>query len=164
MQISCRATLAAIVSCYPATGVMAQTQQQATRFDLTHCWVASTTVIERAPAFRAQSLPQQGVTRANEPGGQFDNFATRCLGTIASIDGAPPEGRGFCEWAGTGEDRVFIRWTLEAGRGSGAFVGGTGRYRGISGEISFRPIAPIPTLEPGVIRTCLHNTGEFRLP
>jgi hypothetical protein len=59
---------------------------------------------------------------------------------------------------------VFVRWTYEDGRGSNAFVGGAGRYTGISGELSFRPIAPIPTLEPGVLRNCIHITGEFKLP
>lgn len=74
------------------------------------------------------------------------------------------EGRGYCEWAETGEDRLLIRWTVEAGRGSGALVGGVGRYRGISGEVSFQSIAPIPALEPGGVRVCNHLTGEFKLP
>lgn len=165
MHMPRQAVLAAVLSSSCLTGVAAQTQQQGTSFDVTHCYVADTIAIESPSAYRALSLHQRGVIRANEAGGQFDNFATRCVGAVASIGAAPLEGRGYCEWAGSGEDRVLIRWTVvAAGRGSGVFIGGTGRYKGISGEISFQQIAPTPTLEPGIVRACLHNTGQFKLP
>lgn len=155
--------IAALCCCF-ATGAAAQGQQQGTRFDVTHCYVGEASLIESATAYRVQGLQQRGVTRANEPGGPFDNAATRCVGTLASVGGASPEGRGYCEWASSAEDRVLIRWTVEAGRGSGTLVGGAGRYRGISGEISFQPIAPIPALEASIVRVCNRSTGEFKLP
>lgn len=164
MAIPRPAALAALLSCCLAAGVTAQAQQQAARIDVTHCYVADVSVIESASAYRVQGLQIRGTTRANQPGGPFDNSATRCVGTLASLGGGPPEGRGYCEWAGTDEDRLLIRWTVEAGQGSGTLAGGAGRYRGISGEISFQPIAPIPALEPGVMRVCNRTTGEFKLP
>jgi hypothetical protein len=163
MPASHRAAIAAVCCCFAASAA-AQGQQQTTRLDVTHCYVGDVSVIESASVYRVQGLQLRGTTRANEPGAPFDNFATRCVGTLGSLGGAPPEGRGYCEWAGPGEDRALIRWTVEAGRGSGALVGGAGRYRGISGEISFQPIAPIPPLEPSVVRVCNRTTGEFKLP
>jgi hypothetical protein len=155
---------AAVLCCSMPPGASAQGQQQGTRIDLTHCYVGEVTLIEGASVYRVQGLHQRGFTRANEPGGPFDNSATRCVGTLATTGNAPPEGRGYCEWATSAEDRVLIRWTVEAGRGSGALSGGTGRYHGVTGEISFQPIAPIPALEPGIVRVCNRSTGEFRLP
>jgi hypothetical protein len=165
MTIPRPAVLAVLLSGYClAADVAAQAQQTTGRIDVTHCYVADVSVIESASAYRVQSLQFRGITRANESNSAFNNSATRCVGTLASLGGALLEGRGYCEWAETGEDRLLIRWTVEAGRGSGALVGGTGRYKGISGEIAFQPIAPIPALELGVLRVCNRNTGEFRLP
>lgn len=159
-----RATPAAILSLSIVLTPAAQAQQQTNRVDVTHCYVGETSVIESGAAYRVQGILLRGTTRANEPGGTFDNLATRCVGTTGSIAGAAQEGRGYCEWAGPGEDRALIRWTIEAGRGTGSFVGGSGRYRGLTGDITFQPIAPIPALEPGVIRVCNRTQGSFRLP
>lgn len=164
MSALCRVAASAALCCL-AAGAGAQAQQQAARIDATVCAVGDeTTAIEGAPAYRALGIRNRGTVRASEPGGAFDNAATLCVGTAASLGGGPVTASGYCEWATSAEDRALYRWTAEAGAGRSEFIGGTGRFRGISGEATFRPIAPVPSREPGVFRFCNRVSGEFRLP
>jgi hypothetical protein len=167
MTIRRPAALAAVLGLcglVPGSGAQGQQQQQPTRIDVTHCYTGDLTVIENQGAFRANGLQIRGVTRANQPGGAFDNAATRCVGATATLGNTPLEGRGYCEWATSQADRILIRWTVEAGRGTGTIIGGTGQFQGASGDFSFQSIAPIQSLEPGVVRVCNRNTGELKRP
>ncbi len=151
--------------CCLAEGAAAQAQQQVTPLDATVCSVGEVaTVIEGSPDYRVFSVQNRGAVRASEPGGAFDNAATRCFSTAVSMGGGPAAATGYCEWATSAEDRALFRWTAEAGQGRGDFIGGTGRFRDISGGTSFRPIAPIPSLEPNSYRFCNRVSGGFRLP
>ncbi|MCB4825313.1 hypothetical protein [Roseicella aerolata] len=164
----CRRTAAALCCCLAAGA--AQAQERTTRFDLTHCYVAEEHVIEavvsdhQVLAYRVKVYLMRGTTRAAEPGGPLDGAATRCVGTFAYLGNAPPKGDGYCELAVSAEDRLLFQWSAAAGSGSAAILGGTGRYRGASGETSFWALPPIPSLEPGVTRACIRSTGEFKLP
>ena len=166
MSASRRAASMAPLCCLlAAAGASAQAQQQPTRVDIVHCYVSQPTLVESPGAYRLQAFVLRGTTHASEPGGAFDSAATRCVGTAASMGGGqPPATSGYCELATSAEDRAVAQWTIEAGRGSGTFIGGTGRFRGISGEMSFQSLAPIPPVEPGFPRGCNRTTGEFRLP
>lgn len=163
--------IAAALFCCLAVGAAAQAPERTTRFDLTDCFVAEEHAIEavvsdyKVLAYRVKAVVMRGTARAEEPGGPLDGAATRCVGTLAYLAGGPPAGYGYCELATSAEDRLLFRYNSKAGQGGSAILGGTGRYRGASGESSFRMLPPIiPSLEPGVFRTCLRSTGEFRLP
>ena len=150
------ATLATLLSAL-AAGAAAQT-----RFDATHCYVVDQYVIESAGNYRVNGIQQRGMIRANQPGGEFDNAATRCAGAIGTI-GDARSGGGFCEFAVSREDRVLIRYTVDGSGGSSTFVSGTGRYKGVAGQLTFQATAPITSVEPGVTRACNRITGEIRL-
>lgn len=147
-----------------AAGATAQAQHQGTRIDIIHCFVSEPSVVESPGAYRLQAYVLRGMTRASEPGGAFDNAATRCVGSSAAVAGSPAVSRGYCELATSPEDRAVAQYTIEAGQGSGSFISGTGRYKGISGETAFRPLPPVPTVEPGVSRVCNRTVGDFKLP
>ena len=164
-------TAAAALFCCLAAGAAAQTPERTIRYDLTHCYVAEEHAVEavmsdyKVLAYRVKAVVMRGTTRANEPGGPLDGAATRCVGTFAYLGGGFPASEGCCELATSAEVRLLFRWDSKAGEGSSAVLAGTGRYWGASGEGSFRVLPPIiPSLEPGMFRSCLRGTGEFKLP
>ena len=110
--------------CCFGVGAAAQgPQAQPTQFEATHCYVVDQYVIENAGTYRVNGVQQRGLIRANTPGGEFDNAATRCAGAIATI-GDARTGGGFCEFATSRDDRVLIRYTVDGRGGSSEFVVG----------------------------------------
>lgn len=153
--------VAALGCCF---SLVAVAQERApTRFEAKHCYVVDQYVIESAGNYRVNGITQRGMISASQSGEEFDNAATRCAGAIATI-GDARTGGGFCEFAISRDDRVLIRYTVDGLGGTSTFVSGTGRYRGISGQLAFRAMPPITSMEPGVVRSCNGISGEFRLP
>jgi hypothetical protein len=82
-----------------------------------------------------------GITRNDKGTGMFNNMGTECLGTRESL-GTEVTSRGACVDMDQDGDQVFT--TYEAKGSSGAptagthvFVGGTGKYSGISGKADY---------------------------
>ncbi len=143
----------------------AMTQQQPNRYDVTHCFAGSASVVAQAQAYNVYSVDIRGTLSAAEQGGALDRHVTRCFSTGGTLGREPNRVSGFCEYAASPEDRILTQWTTESGRGSGRLVAGTGRYRGISGEFSIQLVGgPFPATEPGVVRGCNRLTGEYQLP
>jgi hypothetical protein len=143
----------------------AEAQQPAQRMDIVHCFVSEPVVTEGPErAYRLQSFLLRGVTRSSEPGGAFDNGATRCVGHSVGIGQTSATSRGVCEVATSSQDRVVLEWILQAGEGTGRFIAGTGRYAGVTGDVQFRQLPPVPVVEQGHIRSCNRTAGDFRLP
>lgn len=158
-----QAILAAGFVCLAAPAVA---QQPPNRFDVTHCFAGTASVLAQAQAYNVSSLDFRGTLRAAEQGGALDRHVTRCFAIGGTVGGEGNRISGFCEYSASPEDRILTQWAVEgAGRGSGRSVAGTGRYRGISGEYSIQPVGgPFPATEPGVLRNCTRLTGEYRLP
>jgi hypothetical protein len=158
MPILCRVPHVAALFCCITAGATAQSS-----FDATHCYIVDQYVIENAGTYRVNGIQQRGIIRSNSSGGELDNASTRCAGAIATI-GDARTGGGFCEFAMSREDRVLIRYTVDGRGGSSTFVSGTGRYKGVSGQLAFQAMQPIASVEPNVTRACNRITGEFKLP
>ena len=160
MKAGWRSTATVLLCCL---GLDAAAQGQPVPFSATHCYIVDQWPIENAGTYRVNGIQQRGQIRASTPGGPFDNAATRCAGAIATI-GEARTGGGFCEFATSREDRVLIRYTVDGRGGSSTFVSGSGRFKGITGELGFQAASPVPSLEPNVVRSCNGITGEYRLP
>ncbi len=110
------------------------------------------------------ALDFRGTVRAvGNQGGPLDRHVSHCKALGGTIGGAPYRLTGFCEFSGSPDDRVLLQWTLEGGRGEGRIVGGTGRYRGASGEYTLATSGPSPAPEPGVTQGCTTLAGEMRM-
>jgi hypothetical protein len=69
-----------------------------------------------------------GVTRTDPEGGPFDKIYSRCVGQRALLDGKYVS-NGTCTGYGTDGDKLFL--TFEVGKFT--LVGGTGKFKGITG-------------------------------
>lgn len=73
-----------------------------------------------------------GITRNDAGGSMFNNMSARCLGTREAI-GSQVSNRGFCIDMDTDGDQVFSTYEAKGNAGAHTFVGGSGKYAGISG-------------------------------
>lgn len=82
-----------------------------------------------------------GVSRNDSGGDMFNNMSVRCLGT-AEVVGNEPINRGSCVDMDSGGDQVFSNYEAKGAKGTHTFVGGTGKYSGMSGtaDYTFQPV------------------------
>lgn len=77
-----------------------------------------------------------GVTRNDAGGPMFNNMGTRCLGMRDAFD-SEPLNRGTCIDIDGDGDQVFSTYEAKGLKGKHVFVGGTGKYAGITGEADY---------------------------
>jgi hypothetical protein len=76
-----------------------------------------------------------GVTRNRDGQPFFDQMATTCISHYVELAGAgPPRLQGSCSYQDREGDRAFSTFVL----GRLTYVGGTGKYAGLSGEGSLK--------------------------
>jgi hypothetical protein len=83
----------------------------------------------------------QGISRSDRPGGRFDNMTARCLGTSDVAAGSVTT-RGSCTEMYPDGSQTFTSYLSQGQAGSQptgvhTFLGGTGKYAGISGKAEY---------------------------
>jgi len=98
-------------------------------------------------------LTAKGVLTTDDKAGPFNNNQTRCAGTIViSPDGKTVVARGYCSDVAPTGDYWWSPWrNLPAEKGF-QFIGGTGRFAGITGGGNFTPQATAVGSGPGIDR------------
>jgi hypothetical protein len=76
-----------------------------------------------------------GITRNKDGQSFFDQMATTCISHYVEVAGADaPRLQGSCSYQDRDGDQIFSTFVL----GKLTYVGGTGKYRGLSGEGSLK--------------------------
>jgi hypothetical protein len=108
----------------------------------------------------------QGVTRSDRPGGMFDNMTARCIGTREVAAGIMTS-QGSCTEMYPDGSQTFSTYLSKGPisaqlTGFHTFVGGTGKYAGISGKAEYTAQA---LKAPDTARMfAAHHTATFTLP
>jgi hypothetical protein len=87
---------------------------------------------DRTVIFRELS----GVSTNDKGSGMLHNLGMRCWGFIDVVENKPST-TGRCVQMDAQGDQVFSTYVNKAGVGSATFIGGTGKFAGISGEQTF---------------------------
>lgn len=150
----CGAALAALVG-------SAFAQQS---YESTTCRAGTVTVLAQADKIFVWQLDHRGVTLS--PGGPFDGFTQRCIGTVANVEGKIAA-NGWCRNVDpkTG-DWTLIDWTGsdKPGHGTFSYRQGTGKWQGITGGGTYEPVGATKPVEPGTYQNCNRAKGTFKLP
>ena len=77
-----------------------------------------------------------GITRNDAGGSMFNNMSARCLGT-REASGNQVSNRGSCIDMDKDGDQVFSTYEAKGNVGAHTFIGGTGKYAGISGTAEY---------------------------
>jgi len=101
-------------------------------------------------------------------GGSFGDLTTwHCAGSITALGGKYDNEIGICKWQFPDGDTAFITYVGsgalgQPASGKGHFIGGTGKYENISGEIAFERQS-LQSAKEGYVQSHNRNTGSYSL-
>ncbi|GJD57191.1 hypothetical protein [Methylobacterium dankookense] len=154
----------------PATGLAAELPLQG-EYRITY------TGVNPAPMKPVMIGPQRTVatslsimTAVNAGGsGLLHNMTGRCNG-MATIDNQAKtlENHGFCDYVDADGDHVFEKWDYPVqplaatGQGTGEWIGGTGKFTGISGQLTIKS-QRVNALTEGIVQFVGEKTGSYTI-
>jgi hypothetical protein len=77
-----------------------------------------------------------GITRNDNGGAMFNDMGARCLGT-SEVVGKDAVSRGTCVETDDDGDEIYSTYQSKGLSGTHTFVGGTGKYAGLSGTADY---------------------------
>lgn len=142
----------------------AQPARQGT-IDSQTCWGGTAQLMNFAKELAMGTYALTGTTRTAPPGGFMDLATYECLGSFEH--GKAGAGHnGYCVMVDAQGDQVFVRDVRPVGAASWPwqYLGGTGKYAGITGSGESRRIGAFAPARPGTTQGCNQITGSYRLP
>lgn len=103
-----------------------------------------------------------GISRNDKGDGMFHDLSMRCFGFIDIIDGKPSS-IGRCVEVDKDGDEVFSTFENKAGVGAHTLIGGTGKYKGITGQQAFGGVSVVKGPE-GVTSMVIPLKVTWKLP
>ena len=109
-------------------------------YDYVACWSGTVSEMKLPGGDIARLVEFTGSIRAKDPSSIFNNNSFRCV----SVGATSPEKKN----AG-----------ITAGK-----LGGTGKFDGmVTLNQTIEELGPIPTIQPGTLQSCNHQTGTYKL-
>lgn len=103
-----------------------------------------------------------GVTRNDAGEAPFNDMGTRCIG-MREVNGNDVISRGSCTDTDRDGDQVFSTYEANAKGGRHVFVGGTGKYQGITGSADYT-YRPVKVPEGARSMTIVPHKATWKLP
>ena len=130
--------------------------------DVTHSMTIVDRVMKMGDDHTAIFRELIGVSRNDKGSGMFHNMGIRCWGYIDIVD-KKPSSSGRCVEMDADGDQIFHTFENKAGVGAHVLVGGTGKYKGISGEQAFSAVTLVKGPE-GVSVLVIPLKARWKLP
>lgn len=135
------------------------------KYALGGCSITDVTIIDKAGGVTIGHNKSRGVTHSIPAGNAFDNMSFECQSTWnASKAGVEFEGR--CTFIDKDGDRVFgvASKTDTAMKGwNWKYLGGSGKWEGLSGGGTSKYVKRLPKIRPGVNTGCWEARGTYAL-
>lgn len=147
----------AALACMPALSQIAKEGP----IDTTFCWGGPMHIVPATPNGRFGTYVVKGGTSAAESA--FDSMILECAGAFDSLAGAL-QSRGYCVFEdGNGDRIVGVDSLTTQGGYDWEYVGGTGKFQGISGRGRMEQMGDLGPA-PGTLRGCRRMVGSYKLP
>ncbi len=109
-----------------------------------------------------------GVTTNDAGQGFFHNVSSRCVGGLSAVKGEWDNEQGMCVFVDRDGDQAFVRYSGSGRLGAvtktkNTYVGGTGKYTGLTGTGDSTRTALRPTM-PGTSYSVSKGTFTYKLP
>lgn len=140
----------------------AQTIPKQARFDVTYEAVGSVVQSIDAGGGQSVNLYQAILVFANNPQTPLLNdISARCVEAAFTAAGDS----GYCVFTDKDGDRFVETITRAAGQqaGTGTFGSGTGKFKGITGNVSWQPMTQLAA-DKGTFNFVGRKTGSYQLP
>lgn len=148
---------AVALACGPAIALA----QQAS-YDLKLCNTSETTVIDSAGGTTILAMHARGLSDSMTPGGAFDNQTYECR-SVANASKTGVEFTGRCTFVDMDGHKALGAFSGNPKGWTWKFLSGTGKYEGIEGGGTTKPLKQYPRLSPAVGGACAHATGSYAI-
>jgi hypothetical protein len=133
------------------------------------CYVVTAHVIQQGDRFTSGSFENTNVRLPDQiDSAVFPQLSGHCTGAFTVIKGEADE-HGSCEFADAANNKFVVVFTFKGDpkkdEGTWQFIGGTGKYDGITGDGKFKTISETPI--PGMANAtggCDHVWGTYSAP
>ena len=102
-----------------------------------------------------------GISRNDNGGPMFNNMGVRCIGMF-ELAGNVATNRGTCIDTDKDGDEIFSTYEAKGMSGLHTFVGGTGKYAGITGTAEYT-VEPVKSFD-GTPMNIIRHKATWRLP
>lgn len=148
---------AGVLACLPAIALAQQTS-----YDLKLCNISETTVIDSAGGTSILAMHGRGISDSMTPGGAFDNQTYECR-SVANASKSGVEFTGRCTFVDMDGHKALGAFSGNPKGWTWKFLSGTGKYEGIEGGGTTKPLRQYPRLSPAVGGACSHATGSYTI-
>lgn len=131
-------------------------------FEFNSCYSGSVDTMALNDGLSVRTTRILGATSTAEPGAPFDGQAVHCT-AIALVDRNRSSASGYCLHQDTDGDRWMFKLDDVDRAGRLEFVGGTGKYQGMTLSGQFGPRARPVFIAPGTVQICQRVQGRFEL-
>jgi hypothetical protein len=129
-----------------------------------NCFVGEGTFIAASKDSTFGSFHNNGLRFTSKEGALGDASTMDCI-LQASIDGKGISGPGYCVSIDADGDKMSLDFAENNGSGTWKFLGGTGKYTGITGGGEYRTLRKFPAMmQQGKLGGCNTSTGTYKLP
>jgi hypothetical protein len=110
-----------------------------------------------------------GVVVSDTGKGFMHNMSIQASGSLHAVKGMVEQERGITVYTDPDGDKVFLTWKGTEGKlgeytkGIGTFVGGTGKYTGVTGDQKYTYTELHPAAE-GTFQGIVKIKGNYKLP
>jgi hypothetical protein len=138
-------------------------------YDYIACWSGTVSEMKLSGGAVARTVEFTGAIHAKDPGSIFDNNSFRCMGvgviTTGKMNAGITTGQNICTAIDQdGDTRTASFTTGEDGKTVRKELGGTGKFDGmVTSNQTIEQLGPMPTIQPGTLQSCNHQTGNYKL-
>jgi hypothetical protein len=149
--------IATLLACAPVLS-----HAQPGSYDLKLCNTSEATVIDSAGGTTILATHARGLSDSMTPGGAFDNQTYECR-SVANASKSGVEFTGRCTFVDMDGHKALGAFSGNPKGWMWKFLSGTGKYEGIEGGGTTKPLKQYPRLSPAVSGACAHATGSYTI-
>jgi len=131
-------------------------------YNTTSCWSGDFKMLSSSKELVIYSFDLKGVSRKNDESDAFHNWSFQIIGTSKIVSGNYSSSF-YGKWLSPEGDMVFGEGKRIGEKGTWKFIGGTGKWAGITGGGTNENINIKPVMK-GTTQGCSIAIGTYKLP
>jgi hypothetical protein len=132
-------------------------------YNITSCWSGDVTMLSASKELVIFGYDLKGVSRSNDQSTAFDNWSLQIVGTV-KIESGKYSSRYYGKYMSPEGDIIIGEGGRDGDKGTWKFIGGTGKWKGITGGGTNKIVPNIKPIKKGTTQGCSIATGTFQLP
>jgi hypothetical protein len=146
-----------------AAGVASTAWAGETAFEFIGCGISKNVVVETSPELTVMAMENWAINTSTAVKG-WERATKHTVGYVRIMDGKVT-GKGAVKWQDATGDSAVFEWEIHAnGERTVAWLGGTGKYKGITGGGNFEVTNSGKPVVEGTQFQCIRDWGRYTLP